>query len=192
MVLCVCVLACGGCCSGHQAWERTDWSAHGGDYGDAAQDRYGHNVSIYHGPSHWNISNSVSALCHIYSHVSLSNLYQCVTVSQIIFYMSQYHIYIYVSPHYICIYVPPFHIYIYVLLCQICISMSLYHVCICVCRLVRGIVMDHGARHPNMSKRTEDAYVMVCNVSLEYEKRWGLTYTEIIHSSLRTLLHPSL
>ncbi|XP_067935096.1 T-complex protein 1 subunit zeta-like [Watersipora subatra] len=36
--------------------------------------------------------------------------------------------------------------------------------------LVRGIVMDHGARHPDMAKRTENAYVLTCNVSLEYEK----------------------
>lgn len=30
--------------------------------------------------------------------------------------------------------------------------------------------MDHGARHPDMKKRVEDAYVLTCNVSLEYEK----------------------
>ena len=34
----------------------------------------------------------------------------------------------------------------------------------------QGIVMDHGARHPDMAKRVENAYVLVCNVSLEYEK----------------------
>lgn len=37
-------------------------------------------------------------------------------------------------------------------------------------KLVRGIVMDHGARHPDMKKRVEDAYILTCNVSLEYEK----------------------
>jgi len=37
-------------------------------------------------------------------------------------------------------------------------------------KLIKGIVMDHGARHPDMAKRVEDAYVLVCNVSLEYEK----------------------
>jgi len=37
-------------------------------------------------------------------------------------------------------------------------------------QLVRGIVMDHGARHPDMKKRVEDAYILTCNVSLEYEK----------------------
>lgn len=36
--------------------------------------------------------------------------------------------------------------------------------------LVRGLVMDHGARHPDMPKRLEDAYILTCNVSLEYEK----------------------
>ena len=39
------------------------------------------------------------------------------------------------------------------------------------CRLIRGIVMDHGARHPDMKKRVEDAYILTCNVSMEYEKR---------------------
>ena len=40
-----------------------------------------------------------------------------------------------------------------------------------MCRLIRGIVMDHGARHPDMKKRVEDAYILTCNVSMEYEKR---------------------
>lgn len=37
-------------------------------------------------------------------------------------------------------------------------------------QLVRGIVMDHGARHPNMPKKGENCFVLTCNVSLEYEK----------------------
>ncbi|KAJ3187157.1 T-complex protein 1 subunit zeta [Gaertneriomyces sp. JEL0708] len=37
-------------------------------------------------------------------------------------------------------------------------------------RLVRGLVLDHGARHPDMPKRVEDAFVLTLNVSLEYEK----------------------
>eukprot|EP00794_Sanderia_malayensis_P013712 gene13712-15140_t len=37
-------------------------------------------------------------------------------------------------------------------------------------KLVRGIVMDHGARHPDMKKKSEDAFILTCNVSLEYEK----------------------
>ena len=36
--------------------------------------------------------------------------------------------------------------------------------------LVRGIVTDHGSRHPDMPKRVENAYILTCNVSLEYEK----------------------
>lgn len=31
--------------------------------------------------------------------------------------------------------------------------------------------MDHGARHPDMSKKVTDAYILTCNVSMEYEKR---------------------
>lgn len=37
-------------------------------------------------------------------------------------------------------------------------------------QLVRGLVMDHGARHPDMKKRVEKAFILTCNVSLEYEK----------------------
>ena len=37
-------------------------------------------------------------------------------------------------------------------------------------RLVRGLVLDHGSRHPDMPKRLEDAHILTCNLSLEYEK----------------------
>ena len=37
-------------------------------------------------------------------------------------------------------------------------------------KLVRGLVLDHGARHPDMPKRVENAFVLTLNVSLEYEK----------------------
>lgn len=37
-------------------------------------------------------------------------------------------------------------------------------------RFIRGMVMDHGARHPEMPKRLKNCYVLTCNVSLEYEK----------------------
>lgn len=36
--------------------------------------------------------------------------------------------------------------------------------------LIKGIVMDHGGRHPDMPKRVSNAYILTCNVSLEYEK----------------------
>jgi T-complex protein 1 subunit zeta len=36
--------------------------------------------------------------------------------------------------------------------------------------LVRGIVLDHGGRHPDMPKHMKDAFVLTCNVSMEYEK----------------------
>ncbi|KAK9449548.1 chaperonin Cpn60/TCP-1 family [Limtongia smithiae] len=36
--------------------------------------------------------------------------------------------------------------------------------------LIRGLVLDHGARHPDMPKRIENAYILTLNVSLEYEK----------------------
>ena len=37
-------------------------------------------------------------------------------------------------------------------------------------RLIEGLVLDHGARHPDMLKRAENCYILTCNVSLEYEK----------------------
>ncbi len=43
-------------------------------------------------------------------------------------------------------------------------------------QLVRGLVLDHGARHPDMPKRVENAYILILNVSLEYEKTWVLLF----------------
>ncbi|GFY84803.1 TCP-1/cpn60 chaperonin family protein [Actinidia rufa] len=37
-------------------------------------------------------------------------------------------------------------------------------------RLVEGLVLDHGSRHPDMKRRAENCYILTCNVSLEYEK----------------------
>uniref|UniRef100_A0A8C7X5V4 Chaperonin containing TCP1, subunit 6A (zeta 1) n=1 Tax=Oryzias sinensis TaxID=183150 RepID=A0A8C7X5V4_9TELE len=48
--------------------------------------------------------------------------------------------------------------------------MEMKHKTECDTQLIRGLVLDHGARHPDMKKRVEDAYVLTCNVSLEYEK----------------------
>lgn len=32
-------------------------------------------------------------------------------------------------------------------------------------------VMDHGTRHPDMPKSLKNCYILILNVSLEYEKR---------------------
>ena len=37
-------------------------------------------------------------------------------------------------------------------------------------QLVRGLVLDHGSRHPDMPKRLANCFVLTCNISLEYEK----------------------
>jgi T-complex protein 1 subunit zeta len=37
-------------------------------------------------------------------------------------------------------------------------------------KLIRGLVLDHGSRHPDMPKRLDNAFVLNCNISLEYEK----------------------
>lgn len=36
--------------------------------------------------------------------------------------------------------------------------------------LVKGLVLDHGGRHPDMPKVVKNAHVLILNVSLEYEK----------------------
>ncbi|KAB0791612.1 hypothetical protein PPYR_03412 [Photinus pyralis] len=37
-------------------------------------------------------------------------------------------------------------------------------------QLIKGIVLDHGSRHPDMPKKLTNAYILTCNVSMEYEK----------------------
>jgi T-complex protein 1 subunit zeta len=37
-------------------------------------------------------------------------------------------------------------------------------------RLVRGLVLDHGGRHPDMPEQLSNCYILTLNVSLEYEK----------------------
>jgi len=36
--------------------------------------------------------------------------------------------------------------------------------------LIRGLVLDHGSRHPDMPTKLKNCYILTCNVSLEYEK----------------------
>jgi len=36
-------------------------------------------------------------------------------------------------------------------------------------RLVRGLVLDHGTRHPNMKKRANNCRILFCNLNLEWE-----------------------
>nr|CAB3229005.1 T-complex protein 1 subunit zeta [Phallusia mammillata] len=48
--------------------------------------------------------------------------------------------------------------------------MEMQHKLDCDTSLIKGIVLDHGARHPDMKKRVEDAFILTCNVSMEYEK----------------------
>ncbi|KAK8805660.1 hypothetical protein WA158_002316 [Blastocystis sp. Blastoise] len=37
-------------------------------------------------------------------------------------------------------------------------------------RLVKGLVLDHGIRHPDMPRDLKKCFILTCNVSLEYEK----------------------
>eukprot|EP01080_Neovahlkampfia_damariscottae_P009570 gene9570-1773_t len=36
--------------------------------------------------------------------------------------------------------------------------------------LVRGLVLDHGPRHPDMRTKLKNCHILTCNVSMEYEK----------------------
>lgn len=46
---------------------------------------------------------------------------------------------------------------------------------------VKGLVLDHGARHPDMPKLAKDVYVLCLNVSLEYEK--STVHSTIVYKS---------
>lgn len=35
---------------------------------------------------------------------------------------------------------------------------------------INGLVLDHGARHPDMPRMLENVHILTCNVSMEYEK----------------------
>jgi len=37
-------------------------------------------------------------------------------------------------------------------------------------KFIRGLVFDHGGRHPDMPKRVENAYILTCNIGMEFEK----------------------
>merc|ERR1711959_506711 len=37
-------------------------------------------------------------------------------------------------------------------------------------KLVKGLVLDHGARHPDIPRSLKDCFVFTCNIELEYEK----------------------
>ena len=37
-------------------------------------------------------------------------------------------------------------------------------------RLVRGLVLDHGVRHPRMPRSLKKVHILTCNISLEFEK----------------------
>lgn len=37
-------------------------------------------------------------------------------------------------------------------------------------KFIKGLVLDHGGRHPEMPSRVGNAYILILNVSLEYEK----------------------
>merc|ERR1719327_1757386 len=48
--------------------------------------------------------------------------------------------------------------------------MHMKHKLVTDTQLIKGLVLDHGARHPDMPKKAENCYILTLNVSLEYEK----------------------
>lgn len=48
--------------------------------------------------------------------------------------------------------------------------MSMLHRTVTDTTLIRGLVLDHGARHPDMPKELKNCFILTLNVSLEYEK----------------------
>ncbi|XP_021888008.1 T-complex protein 1 subunit zeta 2 [Carica papaya] len=54
-------------------------------------------------------------------------------------------------------------------------------------RLVEGLVLDHGSRHPDMKRRAENCYILTCNVSLEYEKRYISRFCSLFASYIVAL-----
>lgn len=48
--------------------------------------------------------------------------------------------------------------------------LTMKHKLVSETRLVRGMVLDHGSRHPDMPEKLENCYILTCNVSFEYEK----------------------
>ena len=48
--------------------------------------------------------------------------------------------------------------------------MSMLHKTAADTKLIKGLVLDHGARHPGMLKYQDNCHILICNVSLEYEK----------------------
>lgn len=48
--------------------------------------------------------------------------------------------------------------------------MSMMHETSADTEFIKGLVLDHGARHPDMPKRVKNAHILILNVSLEYEK----------------------
>lgn len=37
-------------------------------------------------------------------------------------------------------------------------------------KFIKGLVLDHGGRHPKMPEKLNKSFVLACNINLEYEK----------------------
>jgi T-complex protein 1 subunit zeta len=48
--------------------------------------------------------------------------------------------------------------------------MTMQHRAASEMRLIKGLVLDHGSRHPDMKKKLENCFILTCNINLEWEK----------------------
>ncbi|SCV04728.1 LAMI_0H18602g1_1 [Lachancea mirantina] len=48
--------------------------------------------------------------------------------------------------------------------------MQMQHLSTTDTKFIRGLVLDHGGRHPDMPSQVKNAHILILNVSLEYEK----------------------
>ena len=44
-------------------------------------------------------------------------------------------------------------------------------------RLIKGLVLDHGTRHPGMPRELKKCHILTCNVSLEFEQRFVVFFS---------------
>ena len=58
-------------------------------------------------------------------------------------------------------------------------------------RLIRGLVLDHGARHPDMPKRLDNCFILTANISLGAQSLL-LLYRQHINVAAQQCLQPRL
>ena len=55
--------------------------------------------------------------------------------------------------------------------------MTMPHHSVSDTRLIRGLVLDHGTRHPRMPRSLKNVHILTCNISLEFEKTYDTLFS---------------